>query len=115
MDLSDLGSDRLTFRKLLRVILPNLPRMSAFKRAIDPVGAQWGRAEYILADIYDALAAANWQRANEGTKTPSKRPDPYPRPGDETAKQTEQEQRAAAHLAMAERARQRNAQHIEPA
>lgn len=105
--MSDLGSDRLTFRKLLHVILPNLPRESAFKRKIDPIGARWGPAEYLFADMWDALMIANWQRANEGKETPSKRPDPYPRPGDEVKAQTQREAREAALLAQRERALQR--------
>jgi hypothetical protein len=106
----DLGSDRLTFRRLLRVILPNLPRTSAFKQAIDPVGARWGHAEYLMADLYDVLSNANWQRANEGAKQPSPRPKPYPRPEAAVAEQTEQQQRIAALQAQAERARKRQQQ-----
>jgi hypothetical protein len=100
----DLGSDRLTFRRLLHVILPNLPRESAFKRAVDPAGAAWGPAEYILADQYDALAGANWQRANEGAKTPTPTPKPYPRPGDPVVEQSEKQKRIAALQAQKQRA-----------
>lgn len=89
------------------MVLPNLPRESAFKRSVDPTGAMWGPAEYIAADQYDALAAANWQRANEGEKSPSKRPDPYPRPGDRVVEQTEQQQKIAALKAQRDRARAR--------
>lgn len=95
----------MTFRRLLKVILPNLPRESAFKRSIDPAGAAWSRAEYILADVYDALSAANWQRANEGNANPSKQPKPYPRPGDVVVEQSEREQLNAALIAQGERTR----------
>jgi hypothetical protein len=64
----------------------------------------------MIADVYDALAGANWQRANEGAKTPSRRPDPYPRPGDDTRTQPEQDQKIAVLLAQRERARARKAE-----
>lgn len=105
--MSDLGSDRLTFRKLLRVILPNLPRESAFKRKVDPVGAQWGPGDYIAADVCDLLMLLLWQNSGND-KAP--RPKPYPRPGDAEKKQAEQDARAAALMAQAERARKRKAE-----
>lgn len=99
----------MTFRRLLRVILPNLPRSSAFKRALNPVGADWTPTTYVLADMYDVLQGANWQRQNEGAKNPSKKPDPYPRPGDDEGKKSDEDRKMAVLLAQRERARARQA------
>lgn len=43
----------------------------------------WSPTDYILANVYDALASANWQRAGDQH---AERPRPLPRPGDEDRK-----------------------------
>lgn len=107
---------------MLRVILPHLPPGSAFKRALNPGMAVWGPAEYILADLFDVLAGANWQRANQGEQNPSPRPAMYPRPAparqpvrppapgaEPVTELSSKEQRIQALLAQRERARARQA------
>lgn len=65
----------MPLRKVWQIIR-NLPTTSAFGRAVDP--EQWRAEHHILANIFDALASANWQRGgDDGVK----RPAPYPRPG----------------------------------
>lgn len=108
---ADLGTERLTFRRLLRVILPNLPPTSAFRRAIDPDGSRWGEAEHLLAVVIDLLNLGNWQRQNAGSKNPSEKPKPYPRPEQQAEiaeKQlSDRDLRIAALKAQGERARER--------
>lgn len=94
----------MTFRRLLRVVLPNLPRTSAFKQALNPAATAWGPAEYIAADLVDAVVIGNWQRENTGRDRPTERPAPYPRPGDVQQQLTEREERIAALQAQRERA-----------
>lgn len=74
------GTPRLSWRDLL-VIVQQSPRTSAPSREVNGAVAAWSVTDYLLADIYDVLANANWQRANAGKKSPSARPKPYPRPG----------------------------------
>jgi hypothetical protein len=75
-----LGSERLTWRDLL-VIVRHLPQDSALSRSMNGSISSWTVTDYLLADIFDALNIANWQRANAGKKSPSPKPKPYPRPG----------------------------------
>ncbi|WP_224284902.1 hypothetical protein, partial [Streptomyces sp. LS1784] len=60
----------------------------------------WTQADYLLADIWDVLAGANWQRG--GDKHAS-RPKPYPRPGARSSRRDPAE-RAAALAAARDRA-----------
>lgn len=53
-----------------------LPPEAAYWRVLDPA-REWSTEAHLLASIYDALAAANWQRS--GGK--GKRPKPIERPG----------------------------------
>lgn len=71
-----LGTEALSWRDL-KVITRNLPPGSALGRAMHPDSHAWGLTEQLLASAVDALAGANWQRANG--KGP--RPTPIPRPG----------------------------------
>jgi hypothetical protein len=43
--------------------------------AIHGQQSSWGVTDYLLANIIDILAGANWQRSGKG-----KRPKPFPRP-----------------------------------
>jgi hypothetical protein len=56
---------------------------------------QWNLNEYLLAGIFDVLAAANWQRG--GGKGP--RPKQIPRPG---VKETEVKKRGTTAVSIAE-------------
>lgn len=49
-------------------------------RSLYPELAHWTVTDFLLAEIIDLLAAANWQRANAGAKTPSPKPDRMYRP-----------------------------------
>lgn len=75
--LDDLGTRRLSWRDLL-VIVSNAPQHSALVRAKVGERSEWTLPVRMLADIFDLLAGANWQRS--GTK--GNRPKPYPRPVD---------------------------------
>lgn len=80
MRLRDLGTDKLSWRDLL-VITRQAPRQSALARAAHGSDLAWGLTEHLLATAVDALNIANWQRGNEGRKSPSRKPKPVPRPG----------------------------------
>ncbi len=76
VDLCDLGTARLTWRRLW-VLLESLPPESAFVRKLAGVAATWSTTDYLLAHLIDIEMVANWQRA--GRKN-SPRPKPFPRP-----------------------------------
>jgi hypothetical protein len=59
------------------VLVRQMPRLSRTAAAIHGQAAYWTQDTVLLADVFDVLCAANWQRG--GGKTP--RPKPYPRPG----------------------------------
>lgn len=79
MDLLDLGTERLSWRRF-RNLVDRLPVGSQLYR--DLHGDGWTATEHLLAAAVDALNAANWQRGNAGNKSPSPKPKPVPRPGD---------------------------------
>lgn len=57
---------------------------SALSYEMDPERAQWGTIDgtnTILADIYDQLAAINYNLVALLSKRPPKKPKPYKRPG----------------------------------
>lgn len=90
-DLAALGIDLLDFwrgtlsPRRLEVLIRHLPPTSATKRAM----LKWHHStEDILADVFDVLAGANWQRAHSRER-PVPYPKPYPRPGDELRRQQE--------------------------
>jgi hypothetical protein len=58
-------------------LIEHLPSDSATAFSVVGDPSRWGPGEYLLADVFDVLAAANWQRAGDKNKT---RPKPYPRP-----------------------------------
>jgi hypothetical protein len=72
----DLGTDRLTWRRL-GVLIGTLPPESATLREINgPEYSAWQTTDYLLAAVVDVLQGANWQRG--GGK--GARPKPLPRP-----------------------------------
>lgn len=48
-------------------------------RGTAPRVPRWSYTDWILADVFDVLAAANWQRVGDNR---AKKPKPYPRPTD---------------------------------
>lgn len=81
-DLRDLfrPDSGLTWRRL-RALVVNLPADSAFGRTMAGPDSAWTLETQLLAAVHDRLSEANWQRGNAGSKTPSRRPQPIPRPG----------------------------------
>jgi hypothetical protein len=90
----ELGTPSLTWRHL-GVLVRHLPAGSSLHRAMDPDGAGWSVDSYLLANVIDLLAGANWQRGNAGAKSPSQRPRPMWRPqgGGPRRKSTEERMR----------------------
>lgn len=70
----------LTWRRF-RALLSGLPPDSALARSLAGPDAGWTLETQLLAAMHDRLSEANWQRGNAGAKSPSRRPDPIPRPG----------------------------------
>lgn len=58
MDIGDLGTERLSYRRL-RVLISHLPRESSYVQ--DTLGdlAQWGSIEHLLASVIDGLTMLN--------------------------------------------------------
>lgn len=82
------------------MLIKHLGPQSAYWRA--RAGAEdWSPTEYLLADVFDVLALANWQRVGDKD---AQKPKPYPRPGE--TKRREDDLRAKA-LAMRRRNRTR--------
>jgi hypothetical protein len=79
-DLRDLTTGRLTWRQL-KVLLAGLPADAATRRSIGGPEEDWHLEHHLLALIIDGLREANWQRANQFSKHPSRPPTPLPRPG----------------------------------
>lgn len=79
--LRDLATGEMTWREF-RCYLNELPDECRLARSVAGEIAGWGPQERILADIYDVLADANWQRGGNKNQT---RPKPYPRPVDKRA------------------------------
>lgn len=79
------------------MIVKKQPRAeSALVREIEgDESHQWGLSDFLLAGIFDMLAAANWQRG--GGKGP--RPKQIPRPG---VKETEVKKRGTTAVSIAE-------------
>lgn len=72
-----LGTPELSWRDLW-VILRQSPLTSAYRIARMGEAALWSRDTHLLADIFDVLAGANWQRAG---KASAPKPKPMHRPG----------------------------------
>ncbi|MEV7212080.1 hypothetical protein AB0O31_03150 [Kitasatospora cineracea] len=75
MRLRHLHTGELTWREL-RSLIRGLPPESRLRTALAGHRA-WNSTEYLLADLFDVLAAANWQRTGDKN---APRPKPYPRP-----------------------------------
>lgn len=73
------GTDRLNWRDLL-VVIETADEDSVQGRLALGASAHWGITEHLLANVFDALNIANWQRGGGGM---SKKPKPMPRPGDQ--------------------------------
>lgn len=58
-----------------------------------PEHVDWTVTEYLLAEVVDQLAAANWQRGNAGAKQPGPKPQPMYRPQHNTKKRRSIEDR----------------------
>lgn len=63
------------------MLLAGLPADAAVRRSTDGPEADWHLEHHLLALVIDGLREGNWQRANQFSKRPSRRPDPLPRPG----------------------------------
>lgn len=70
----------LTWRRL-RALVTGLPPDSALAQAMAGPDSVWTLETQLLAAVHDRLSEANWQRGNQGSKTPTRRPQPIPRPG----------------------------------
>lgn len=94
----------MTWRRL-GVFIRNLPPSSATLREIHGPMVAWGVTDYLLANVVDQLAGANWQRG--GGK--GRRPKPLPRPKSE---QEARERRERMARGM-ERMRAKHAEWVE--
>lgn len=83
LDLLDLGTARLSWRRLARLIR-HLPRESCTARAIDPTATAWSDSDYLLALVVDGVNASNYllRSAPHFKHPPRKPPKPTWRPGD---------------------------------
>jgi hypothetical protein len=96
------------------VLVRGLPPDSATRIRVDggpDAGPPFLLLNYQLADVYDQLAVANWQRANDGVpkNKQTKPPKPYPRPEAVRAASD----RASARAAKLENLRRRAAERRE--
>lgn len=84
LDLADLGTHRLSFRRL-DVLLRQLPRESGLHGALFGEPSKWNDSDYLLALLVDATHIHNWQYAtvHRGKGKKPKAPKPVPRPGQE--------------------------------
>lgn len=80
IDLLDLGTPRLSFRRLAS-LLSQLPRDSRYVN--DTVGerARWSATDHLLADVVDQLNWLIWVNVAVNSKRPPKKPTPIKRPG----------------------------------
>lgn len=71
---------RLSWRALAAFIFHGAQQAGTalYREAVDP----WGLDTHLLAATVDLLNQGNWQRAAAGRKTPPKRPQRIPRPGE---------------------------------
>lgn len=109
----DLGTDRMSWRRL-KLMIDWVPPGSMLWMAMLGDRAPWPAEWHFQAAQFDALQVANWQRANEGKKRPSKPPDPLPRPGDVASKRDRAEAVRDALLAQRERLNARKKPRADP-
>lgn len=75
LDLGDMYRGVLNPYRVWRLI-EKLPPGSRTYQAVGGARATWSTTEYMLANVVDALNAANWQRAGKGPRPkPVKRPE----------------------------------------
>ncbi|WP_328838891.1 hypothetical protein [Streptomyces europaeiscabiei] len=82
MDLLDWHRGRLSSRRLA-VLVKHLPRDSATLQDIHGEASHWSVADYLLANVVDQLAEANWMFATvnrDEDADPLDYPQPVPRP-----------------------------------
>jgi hypothetical protein len=109
VDILDLGTPRLSYRRLINLIR-HLPRESATAVAMIGEVHPWDDSDYLLARIADSVAHLGWMFAGVHAKNaPKKPPDPVPRPGDKrvgsmtvTINQSERSTYVAASLTFEE-------------
>lgn len=65
----------------MRSLVAQLPRESAYVRAVAGEPARWGDVEHLLAGIHDVLAVVNRNIAQGSSRTPLPVPKKLPRPG----------------------------------
>ncbi|WP_328674603.1 hypothetical protein [Streptomyces sp. NBC_00328] len=83
VDLLDWHRGRLTSRRL-SILVRHLPRDSALLREVQGEAAEWSLTDYLLANVVDQLAEANWMFAmvnRDEDAEPLDYPEPLPRPG----------------------------------
>lgn len=83
VDILDLGTERLTWGRLAR-LLEALPPNARTRVAVRGFMA-YGPTEHVLAAMGDILLHANWQRAQVNSKRSVPDPKPFPRPGPSVA------------------------------
>lgn len=105
VDLLDLGSDRLSWSRLGR-LLDRLPPNSRSYLAVRGYAA-WTPREHLLAALVDILQGANWQRAQLNTKRTIPQPKPIPRPGAAKARRENRTELTPAQIAARLRAQRR--------
>jgi hypothetical protein len=76
----DLGTERLTYRRLL-VLIRQLPRDSAYWQEVGGERYRWGTAEHLLANIADALLVHDWHYMTAHSKRRPPPPTLTRRPG----------------------------------
>lgn len=84
MDILDLGTDRLTWGRLGR-LLGALPDNSRVRLSIRGFAA-FSLTDHVLASLGDLLLHGNWQRAQVNSKRTVPQPKPFPRPGSDRPK-----------------------------
>lgn len=82
MDILELGTPRLTYRRLYNLI-SHLPRESATAWAMAGPPHPWDDSDYLLAMLVDGINFLGWAYARVHSKGGSRKPpDPVRRPGE---------------------------------
>ena len=63
------------------MLVRQLPPEAALWRSIDPEGSAWTMTNHLLAALFDAVQAGNWQQRQIWSKASTAMPSPLPRPG----------------------------------